>query len=130
MRISKLAPLLALAACSQEKAPDQPRAADGAPATASAEPTAEEARVPCARGQARLTPDCTVDSVQEQRGLTLTLRHPDGAFRKLLVTEDGRGVVAADGAEPARVTVLGPGEIEVAIGADRYRLPATVRAGG
>ena len=36
-------------------------------------------------------------------------------------------VIAADGAEKATVTITGPGEIEVAIGGDRYRLPATVK---
>lgn len=71
--------------------------------------------------------DCAIDMVQSQDGLFLTLRHPDGGFRRLLVTRDGRGVVAADGAEQAHVTTLAPDLIEVAIGGARYRLPATVR---
>ncbi|RYY23169.1 MAG: hypothetical protein EOP62_21125 [Sphingomonadales bacterium] len=70
---------------------------------------------------------CAIDMVQSQDGLFLTLRHPDGGFRRLLVTKDGRGVVAADGAEQAKVTTLAPNLIEVAIGGARYRLPATVR---
>ena len=70
---------------------------------------------------------CTVDRVAGTEGLILTLSHPDGSFHRLLVTKDGRGVVAADGAEKAVVTVLGPGSIEVALGGDRYRLPATVK---
>ena len=37
-------------------------------------------------------------------------------------------VVAADGAEPAEVTLVGQDEIEVAIGDDHYRLPATAKA--
>ena len=57
----------------------------------------------------------------------LTIRHPDGGFRRLRITADGRGVIAADGAEPARVSVIGPADIEVAVGGDRYRLPATVK---
>lgn len=57
----------------------------------------------------------------------LTVRHPDGAFHRLLVTKDGRGVIAADGAETAVVTIIANGEIEVALGGDRYRLPATVK---
>ena len=44
----------------------------------------------------------------------------------MLVTHDGRGVIAADGAEPAKVTVVGTDGIEVSIGGDRYRLPATI----
>ncbi len=70
---------------------------------------------------------CTIDRTQTQDGLFLTLRHPDGGFRRLLVTHDGRGVIAADGAERAVVMTLGPDRIEVALGGARYRLPATVR---
>jgi len=64
----------------------------------------------------------------ERTGETLTLRKPDGGFRRLIVTTDGRGVAAADGAEPAQVRVIGEGRIEVTIGGDAFRLPATVRA--
>ena len=70
---------------------------------------------------------CAIDMVQSQDGLFLTLRHPNGGFRRLLVTRDGRGVTAADGAEQTTVTTLAPDLIEVAIGGARYRLPATVR---
>src|SRR5688500_9903214 len=49
---------------------------------------------------------CTVERIESAEGLTLTLRAPNGSFRRLLVTEDGRGVVAADGADPARVSIL------------------------
>jgi len=71
---------------------------------------------------------CTVDREQGANGLVLTVRHPDGAFHRLLVTKDGRGVIAADGAEKAVVTILDKDSIEVALGGDRYRLPATVQA--
>ena len=70
---------------------------------------------------------CAIDRTQTQDGLYLTLRHPDGGFRRLLVTNDGRGVIAADGAEKAEVTPLAPDLIEVELGGARYRLPATVR---
>ena len=70
---------------------------------------------------------CTVDRAESDAGLILTVRHADGAFHRLLVTKDGRGVIAADGAEKAVVSVIGDGEIEVALGGDRYRLPATVK---
>ncbi|MEI9926638.1 MAG: hypothetical protein WDN44_01590 [Sphingomonas sp.] len=36
-------------------------------------------------------------------------------------------MIAADGAERAKVTPLAPDLIEVALGGARYRLPATVR---
>ncbi|RYY42789.1 MAG: hypothetical protein EOP59_09275 [Sphingomonadales bacterium] len=77
--------------------------------------------------QDRFAYSCAIDMVQSQDGLFLTLRHPDGGFRRLLVTKDGRGVIAADGAEQTVVTTLAPDLIEVAIGGARYRLPATVR---
>ena len=71
---------------------------------------------------------CTVEREQGAAGLILTLRHPDGAFHRLLVTQDGRGVIAADGAEKAVITILDKDSIQVALGGDRYRLPATVRS--
>lgn len=87
-----------------------------------------EGRIECApEGAERFAYVCAVDRVRSQDGLLLTLRQPDGGFRRLLVTGDGRGVVAADGAEPAMVKPLPPGRIEVAIGGARYRLPATLR---
>ncbi|RZT54775.1 hypothetical protein EV283_1557 [Sphingomonas sp. BK036] len=88
---------------------------------------AGDRRIPCAHGSAALAPTCTVEQALGKDGLILTVRHADGAFRRLLVTQDGRGVIAADGAEVATVTVVGRDGIDVALGNDRYRLPATVR---
>lgn len=82
-----------------------------------------ECRIAAARDFAR---DCVVERTTGPEGLSLTIRHPDGGFRRLLVTTDGRGVVAADGAEPATVAIEGKG-ILVTIGDDAYRLPATVK---
>jgi hypothetical protein len=84
-------------------------------------------RLECAIGGGAFQPVCAVDRAQSPDGLTLTLRSPSGSFRRLLVTRDGRGVIAADGVEQATVTPLGADRIEVAIGGDRYRLPATVK---
>jgi hypothetical protein len=89
--------------------------------------TKAEDRVECAvDGAAAFERTCTVErtSGPETR---LTLSSPSGSFRRLTITRDGRGVVAADGAEPAKVTVLGKDMIEVSIGSDRYRLPAKVQ---
>jgi hypothetical protein len=91
----------------------------------SAESAAPEDRVECAlAGSKAFAHDCFVERGE---GGALTLRHPDGGFRRLLVTDDGRGVVAADGAAPAQVQVIGEKGIEVAIEGDRYRLPATIK---
>jgi hypothetical protein len=79
-------------------------------------------------GATSITRGCTMERLSGPEGTTLTMRHPGGGFRRLLVTTDGRGVVAADGADPAMVSIIGEGRIEVAIAGDRYQLPATVKA--
>lgn len=126
-RIFKAALLvLPLASCGS---PDQPaNTALIANVEAQQQADAEDdGRVLCARGDGQLQRTCTVEQVRDADGLVLTLRHPDGGFRRLRVTADGRGVIAADGAEPVKVTIVGPGDIEVAVGGDHYRLPATVK---
>ena len=98
-------------------------AACGGPPAA---PPAED-RIECALNGA---PDfervCTIERTAGPETL-LTLRSPNGGFRRLTIARDGRGVTAADGAEPATVIVVGEGLIEVSIGSDRYRLPARIR---
>ena len=69
----------------------------------------------------------SIETADGAEGSILTVRKADGGFRRLRVTTDGRGVVAADGAERARVVILPDGRIEVEIGSDRFRLPASVR---
>ena len=69
---------------------------------------------------------CSVERERTEQGLLLTVRKPDGGFRRLIATRDGRGVVAADGAEEAEVTIVGENLIEVAIAGDHFRLPARV----
>jgi hypothetical protein len=115
--------VLLLAACGSGDAPGA--MTNGAAAPAPGEP---DNRVECRVGPAAAFERiCSVESEDGARGRVLTLRGPDGGFRRLLVTRDGSGVVAADGAEPARVTLLSDGRIEVEIGGDRFRLPAMVR---
>jgi hypothetical protein len=94
--------------------------------TATAAAPAED-RIECALGGAeQFAAACAIERDPSDRN-SLTLRHPDGGFRKLLITSDGRGVVAGDGAAPAAVQVIADRRIEVAIEGDRYRLPATVK---
>lgn len=117
-----LASLLLLAACSD------PNEATNEALAASEEKAADDGRILCApEGADSFERVCVLERVQAPEGTTLTIRHPDGGFRRLLVTTDGRGVVAADGADPAVVTVVENDQIEVAIAGDRYRLPATVK---
>ncbi len=114
MRISSaLSFPLALIGCggADHDAPQPPAAGRIACSTAPAAPFAR---------------DCTVEQATVGDAVVLTVRNADGGFRRLQVTRDGRGLIAADGAEAAKVSVTGPDEIEVAIGGARYRLPATV----
>ena len=89
----------------------------------------DDGRIICATdGSADFARVCTLDRVADAQGLMLTVHHPDGGFRRLRVTTDGRGVVAADGAEAAGVKVAGDNRIEVVIAGDRYLLPATIKS--
>jgi hypothetical protein len=116
---------LSLAAC--HGAPSDNRAALAeVEANASAD-AVDDGRIVCApQGSSAFSQQCTLDRSMTAQGLILTVHPPDGGFRRLLV-KPGYGVVAADGAEVAKVTIVGANEIEVAIGGDRYRLPATVK---
>ena len=126
---SALAVLALLSACGSVER-DAPVEADSlieAEAQARAA-LAESGMIYCAvDGALNFRPDCQIERTQSSDGVIITMRHADGGFRRLLVTTDGRGLVAADGAEPAVVTPVSDREIEVAIAFDRYRLPATVR---
>lgn len=123
MKLGPAFALLLLAACGGGAPPAQD--SNGAAAPPPGEP---DNRIDCqAAGAAAFERACTVESAAGPDGRVLTIRKADGGFRRLLITNDGRGVVAADGAETARVTLLPDRRIEVAIGGDRFRLPAVVR---
>ncbi len=116
-----IAGLLLLAACGG--APDNGDLAE-AEARGSRD-AAEDGRIECALEGAKLFDrTCTVEEISGQDGAVLVVGRANVGYRRLQITTDGRGVVSADGAEPAKVTIVGDGVIEVAIGSDRYRLPA------
>lgn len=124
MRTLALLPLLALAACGTRQ-PDN--AALARTATSASAEADEAGRILCAPpGQQELGRLCTLDRESGAKGLVLVVRNPDGGFHRLLVTRDGRGVIAADGAEEASVAIAGKGLIDVTVGGARYRLPATI----
>ncbi|KMS57822.1 hypothetical protein EWH12_09520 [Sphingobium cupriresistens] len=87
----------------------------------------DDGKADCAlAGAGEWARDCLV----EQAGDMLTLRHPDGGFRRFRVLADGRGLEAADGAEAATLSILDDKRIEVVAGDDRYRLPARMAGSG
>lgn len=100
--------LLTLGACSQQAAPlPDPKAPD---------------TVRCRLDDAAdMAPLCR----RENDGDRIVIRHPDGGFRRFVVVDDGRGIIAADGADPAKVEPLDKGRIRVSVGSDAYELPAT-----
>lgn len=114
---------LAIAACGDPQATRNQSAA-----AAGAEPPAGAEKIECAvNGALGFERVCVVERTAGSDGLILIVRHPSGGFRRLQVTKDGRGIIPADGAESAAVRILDDSHIEVAIGSDRYKLPATVR---
>lgn len=112
---------LALAGC--DRTPDNGELA-AAEARGSRE-AAENGRIECAlEGTKLFDRTCTIEEMSGENGAILVVGRGNVGYRRLQITTDGRGVVSADGAEPAKVTIVDDNVIEVAIGNDRYRLPA------
>ncbi len=77
------------------RVPDQRRRRAAAGRTRQPDRVPARRRVPRSSGSARSS------AADSRAGRMLTIRKPDGGFRRLLVGRDGR-ISAADGAEPAR----------------------------
>src|SRR5690606_28997244 len=110
--------LVLLAAC---KVAEDPQAA--------AQEAREEAGgsvVACAHGEAEYAQDCWYERSDEDGQRLLVIHHQDGSFRRFEIVDDGRGLVAADGADAAQVAVEGE-MIEVTLADYRYLLPATIK---
>jgi hypothetical protein len=100
--------LLLLAACSQAEEAARPDADD---------------LIDCAlSGAAAFARDCWIERAGTIALPMRIVRQPDGGFRRFHVMGDSQELVAADGAEIARVS-RAAGGFEVSIGADRYRFP-------
>lgn len=83
--------------------------------------------IPCALDESpEFSAICTRTTIPGEEGSQLILEGPDGSFRRFMIVSDGRGLVAADGAIQPQIRILADDRIEVEIGGDRYRLPATV----
>ncbi|WP_074428315.1 hypothetical protein [Tsuneonella dongtanensis] len=105
---------MALSACSRGE-PQPQAAADATP-------------IACAIGEASdFGRDCLVEKVAGEQGPEFVVRHPDGKFRRLRIAENRGGMIAIDGAEEAINELVGePRVLQVTVGADRYRFPATL----
>jgi hypothetical protein len=72
--------------------------------------------------------ECTVEQAQLDGARILTVRHPDGGFRRFELVSDGRGLAVADGAVEAVTEIHEGNRLDVSVGNDRYRFPATIRS--
>lgn len=110
LRIFSAALILLLAGCARETAADNAR-----------ESVAAADRIECAIGEdAAFANSCALERAE---GNVMVLRHEDGGFRKLTLDADGT-IDTADGADGIALTPMPDGRTEVAIGPDKYRLPA------
>jgi len=108
MRRAPVLLAIALSACSQGQDPNGAGAGQA---------------VACAHGaQGDWAVNCRLERTELEDGEMLVVRRADGAFRRFLVQDDGRGLAAADGAAEVQQHRVG-GALEVSVGEDRYRLP-------
>jgi hypothetical protein len=112
MRTSSAASLLLLAACSPN---------------ATETPVADSDNlIECAvAGAVAFGRECQVEHAEENGARILIVRHPDGSFRRFIVTDDGYGLATADGVQRAAIGLHGE-ETEVTVGTDRYRFSGRV----
>jgi hypothetical protein len=80
--------------------------------------------IECAIGPAaQMARECRLERVGSGEAARFVVHHPDGGFRRLVLSPDAKGLAPADGADEAR-NRLSQGMIELSIGQDRYRIPA------
>lgn len=79
----------------------------------------------CALGQgAALAPVCSLERSLDASDFVV--HHPGGGFRRFRLDAASLAITPADGAEPATTARSDAGDFVVAIGADRYRIPAAL----
>ena len=77
------------------------------------------------KGVKTFTPGCTVERLRDRDSLFLTVRHPDGGFRRFEVSTDGTGLAVADGAKPAEI-IRRKDAVDVKVDDDFYRIPVVM----
>src|SRR3546814_19922762 len=77
-------------------------------------------------GANELTQSCTLERIDGPEGHVLALHHPGGGFRRFRIVSDGRGVIPADGAEQAQLTLAGDHIVDVPCGHDPLHPPANL----
>lgn len=107
LRTIALIPLLLLAACQQRGEGD---VADG------------EAIYCAPDGAKEFKPECRLERTVIDGKKTFVIRHADGAFHRLVVSDDGQNLLAADGADVTQSARKGD-RFEVILGQDRYVVP-------
>lgn len=129
MRLAALIALMGLSMAACQRGPDNSELA--AAEQRATKDAVLDGRINCALEGAKLFDrTCTVEEIVSTEGTILVVGRAGVGYRRLLIASDGRGVVSADGAEPAKVAIVGDGLIEVSIGGDRYQLPAKVKGTG
>ncbi|MCU0948330.1 MAG: hypothetical protein MUF47_08780 [Porphyrobacter sp.] len=69
-------------------------------------------------GRGEFAPVCTLERV----GQHLVLHHPDGGFRRLTGDLAAGTLAPGDGADPLVIDQSGPGNVQLSIAGERYRL--------
>lgn len=106
MRISNLIALsIAVAACS----PAPPAVAEGT-----------ELVLCAVNGASKFARKCAVERSNRGGQQVLVIRHPDGGFRRFVLSADGRELAAADGADVVSLALVGK-QTEVRVDVDAYR---------
>lgn len=126
MRKAALVALLTLSGCSSAKESEAAPAAVETEAAIEAPPGTE--LIECAiAGTQWFVRECVVEQTEVDGATILIVRHPDGGFRRFELLSDGRGMAVADGAVEAVTEVYEGRRLDVSVGSDRYRFPATIK---
>ena len=78
-------------------------------------------------GAKEFKPDCRLERTVADGKPTFVIRHPDGAFHRLVVSPDSQNLLAADGADDTKSARKGD-RYEVILGQDRYVVPVKAPA--